>query len=268
MLSDIIREIKIEKIKINRLKDKYDSSSDINPTIGHEDFESLILSINNQGQNDPIYIWRNAIVDGRARTEALKQLGVKFVYVRKLPHKMGIEEREEVAKMKETRRHLTPTQKACKAVLAYYNVSASVRKSKGLNQESYAKASGASKANLQNAIYIYKNNKQWFDLLLDGKKIEYKNNLTDSLRILVAHLKEEKSLQDKINNELDEELYMSDIVEEVYHNKNYVYNKVLMGIELGNKENAFKNPDAQQVSIQDVIKFLQHKLIDELNKED
>ena len=41
-----------------------------------------------------------------------------------------------------------------------------------------------------------------------------------------------------------------------------------MGIELGNKENTFKNPDAQQVSIQDVIKFLQHKLIDELDKED
>ena len=263
MLSDILRDITVTKIKINTLKEKPDSSSEINPNISEDDFQALLINIKKEGQNDPIYIWRNSIVDGRARVKALKKLSVEFVYVKKLPHKMGKSEREKIAFMKEKRRHQTPTQKACKAVIAYHKVTASYRKSKGYDQESYAEASGASIANLRNANYIYKHNRQWFDLLKDGKKIEYKNNFTDSLKVLVAHLREEEKKQEKINKPSSQKLEILENEEIHYNGKKYVYDKILMGLELGNKENHFKNPKAEEVTIEDVIKFLQQKLLNE-----
>ena len=64
-------ELKIEYVDINSIK-PYLNNAKTHP---EEQIEQIKKSIQEFGNNDPIAVWNNEIVEGPGRYEALKQLG-------------------------------------------------------------------------------------------------------------------------------------------------------------------------------------------------
>lgn len=64
-------ELKIEYVDINSIK-PYKNNAKLHP---QEQIEQIKKSIQEFGNNDPIAVWHNEIVEGHGRYEALKQLG-------------------------------------------------------------------------------------------------------------------------------------------------------------------------------------------------
>lgn len=64
-------ELKIEYVDINSIK-PYKNNAKLHP---QEQIEQIKKSIQEFGNNDPIAVWHNEIVEGHGRYEAIKQLG-------------------------------------------------------------------------------------------------------------------------------------------------------------------------------------------------
>ena len=64
-------ELKIEYVDINSIK-PYEKNAKLHP---QEQIEQIKKSIQEFGNNDPIAVWNNEIVEGHGRYEALKELG-------------------------------------------------------------------------------------------------------------------------------------------------------------------------------------------------
>lgn len=63
--------LKIEYVDINTIK-PYERNAKLHP---QEQIEQIKKSIQEFGNNDPIAVWNNEIVEGHGRYEAIKQLG-------------------------------------------------------------------------------------------------------------------------------------------------------------------------------------------------
>ena len=63
--------LKIEYVDINTIK-PYEKNAKLHP---QEQIEQIKKSIQEFGNNDPIAVWHNEIVEGHGRYEAIKQLG-------------------------------------------------------------------------------------------------------------------------------------------------------------------------------------------------
>lgn len=66
-----MENLKIEYVDINSIK-PYKNNAKLHP---QEQIEQIKKSIEQFGNNDPIAVWNNEIVEGHGRYEALKQLG-------------------------------------------------------------------------------------------------------------------------------------------------------------------------------------------------
>jgi len=91
-------------------------------------------------------------------------------------------------KASENRRHQTPTQLACTAVLSW-----NTNKPKDTTQKEFIATYAVSIANFANAQWLYKNNRQVFEALRNGKKVtidsDNKYKTSDSLTAVVRFYK-------------------------------------------------------------------------------
>ena len=86
-----------------------------NPPALEADFNALKESISEIGQQMPILMFRNKVIDGRNRINALRALGIPFVLAKKIPNNTTLEDVRDMARSTEIRRHQTSAQKAIKA---------------------------------------------------------------------------------------------------------------------------------------------------------
>ncbi len=213
-----INNLSVKSIALPDLKDKngkwkYDESSEQFGMTVHMQYSKLKNSIKLKGQEVPILIWRNRIVDGRNRSKALDEHNIEEVLVRELPHKTSLADRMELAKGSEyDRRHETPTQLACNAVKEYLRKKAAGVKVK---QSEIVKDSLASSANFTNAMWIYKHQPNIFELLFNGEDIKLDNILTHSLSAIKKFYKEREEAMKALTEqrELDEEVAIAELDE-------------------------------------------------------
>ncbi len=205
----------IESQALSELKDKngnfkYDESSEQFGMTVSVQYEVLKESISKNGQQVPIWIWRDRIVDGRNRVKALSELGIEEVIVKKLPWKCKLEDRMELARNTEYgRRHQTPTQIACDAVKEYDRRKKLGSKEKNL-KEIILKETGASSANFSSARWILKNKPLIFKRLFDGEELKLDGDFkkTQSLPAIQSHYKKQEKAMDELKKQLvmEEEL--------------------------------------------------------------
>ena len=173
----------------------------------------LISDIELNGVKEPITICRSFIIDGRNRVNACKELGINKIPCIILARNTSNQKKMDYIMSKETRRHQTPTQKTCRAVNDWNSDS---NKPEDVTQKEYTDKMGVSLRNFAHAQYIYKHNKDLFDVLFDGHKIKINENkdhkTSDSLTAIVKFLKSQKLALEvgndtEIKNEKEIDIY-------------------------------------------------------------
>ena len=105
--------------KINNIIKGIHKLANINPNMDNQEFGQLKRSILQIGQQEPILLYRNLIVDGRHRTKALKELGCEYILYQELPRNTSLNEIKEIVMSKNARRNLTKSQKAIQAYFEF-----------------------------------------------------------------------------------------------------------------------------------------------------
>lgn len=105
-------------MEIKKLADiEVHSMAHLTPTMTQENFNALKLSIQDNGQELPIVLYRGACIDGRHRIKAMRELGMENIKTINEDSTMSLDDiRNKVLNVYECRRHETPTQKA---IMAY-----------------------------------------------------------------------------------------------------------------------------------------------------
>jgi hypothetical protein len=143
---------------------------------------ALELDIQQQGQVDPIVLYRGKIVDGRCRALACLALGVA-VRTESLPNNFTITEVTDKVKSLNTRRNLTKSQKAIIAAKQY-------RVDTSVEQKGIFTSWGVSKPDFAAANYLLTNRPDYADALFEGKKVPMGNGrFSYSVRTVCAFVK-------------------------------------------------------------------------------
>ncbi len=237
-----LKDLPVEIIPLSDLKDKngrfkYDESSEQFGMSVELQYDVLKESIRKKGQEVPILIWRERIVDGRNRCKALDELDIDTVDVKKLLYMSTLEERMELAKDTEYgHRHETPTQLACNAVKEFFRLK---KLGKKVTEASVLKNSLASAPNFRHAKWIHENQPMIFDRLFKGElvKLDDEHRPTQSLAAIAnVYKKQEKEMDDlKKQLEMDEELAISQLDQEDKEDKDINYNgklKIYQAIDI------------------------------------
>ena len=82
------------------------------------EFHSLVASIAEVGQIEPVTLYRGKVIDGRHRLQTLKLLGIEYIKYKSLPNNTTIDELREIVRGTEMRRHDSSIQKVCRAIIA------------------------------------------------------------------------------------------------------------------------------------------------------
>ena len=126
--------------------------------------EALKADIKENGQQLPILLWQNKIVDGRCRQEACQDLDLEL-NIKELPWNTTYEEVASIVKSLNTRRNLTFTQKVMSACIV------SLDKRNKSNIEEISKSWGVGSQATKNARYITKHKPKWAKILFEGGAI-------------------------------------------------------------------------------------------------
>lgn len=124
---------------------------------------ALTEDINNNGQREPIVLWKGKVVDGRCRQLALTTLGNRDITYKELDDTLTEEEVTIYVKSVNTRRNLTVTQKAITGAKEWID-------GKG-TQHSIAKSWGISERLLASAKYIATHKPEFIKPLFDGRSV-------------------------------------------------------------------------------------------------
>jgi hypothetical protein len=146
------------------------------------------------------------VIDGRTRIMIMKSLGLDIHAnrIRKLKYGTSQKEIEFEIKSANIRRNLTITQKAAVAARAY--LSMKHRGEKGVSIPVISKGWGVSKATLENALYIHKQDESIFEALWSGSSVEITNSdgkrtTTISINSVCQYLKREAEVAVRINQD-------------------------------------------------------------------
>jgi hypothetical protein len=175
--------------------------------------EQLALNedIKMNGQNQPIVLWRNEIVDGRCRQIACEYAGIE-VKAESLDWDMSVDEVIAKVKSLNTRRNLTLTQKAMVAA-----------RDGSTNMHELARKWGISVDSLKRAKYIAKHRPDYEKLLFDGEMVYLSNGKrTNALKTIatavradlesgVLVLDSETHFESAINTEAGKKWYAENI---------------------------------------------------------
>jgi len=189
----------------------------LTPQMTKLDFGALKNSIELNGQETPIVMYKGRCVDGRHRIKALIELGETSISARNEQSNLSEEDiKNKVLNVYERRRHQTPTQKAIIA-MRYYD--SSLLNGERIGKGKAAETMGTSRNSMNKAEQLQKlAGSEIIELLFNGNKInigtDSKPSMTDSLTSLVNHFKSNvdsiiaSSLgkQEMSNNMTDEEL--------------------------------------------------------------
>jgi len=210
-----LREIKLENLEIHEL-------AELTPTMTEVQFNTLVNSIAENGQELPIVTYRGKVIDGRHRVKALRELGLTTVKAVSEDSSMSIEDiKHKILNVYENRRHQTSTQKA---IMAYRMYAEGKAKGEKVSQGAIANLAGTTRKQLARAKELHGlAGDVVIELLFQGQRINTgtmsQPNNTDSLATLIAYYKKvteelvENTETTKINEDFtDEEITLSNQV--------------------------------------------------------
>ena len=197
-------------------------------------YEALKADIEQNGQLDPVVIYRGKIVDGRHRFLILNELNIKTITCFKMPNNATLSDIKKLVRSKETRRHETATQLA---ISALRHITKSNEK---MTQAEASKMFGVGPKAIGFAkkILVDYKREDLLDILFDGGKINigtsYQPFMTDSLKTIVNWLDENKatSVENKIGitarTELteDENIIVNQFVRSVQKESKFVLDEI------------------------------------------
>lgn len=129
---------------------------------------SLTLDIKENGQREPIVIWKGKVVDGRCRQIALLSLNRDLIY-KELDDTLTDDEVKLYVKSVNTRRSLTITQKLIIAAKEYLTIKSSSVKKLSITW-------GVSASSLDNTIWLSRNFPHVIEPLFNGLSVEILDN--------------------------------------------------------------------------------------------
>ena len=197
-------------------------------------YEALKADIEQNGQLDPVVIYRGKIVDGRHRFLILNELNIKTITCFKMPNNSTLSDIKKLVRSKETRRHETATQLA---ISALRHITKSNEK---MTQAEASKMFGVGPKAIGFAkkILVDYKREDLLDILFDGGKINigtsYQPFMTDSLKTIVNWLDDNKatSVENKIGitarTELteDENIIVNQFVRSVQKESKFVLDEI------------------------------------------
>lgn len=197
-------------------------------------YEALKADIEQNGQLDPVVIYRGKIVDGRHRFLILNELNIKTITCFKMPNNSTLSDIKKLVRSKETRRHETATQLA---ISALRHITKSNEK---MTQAEASKMFGVGPKAIGFAkkILVDYKREDLLDILFDGGKINigtsYRPFMTDSLKTIVNWLDDNKatSVENKIGitarTELteDENIIVNQFVRSVQKESKFVLDEI------------------------------------------
>ena len=197
-------------------------------------YEALKADIEQNGQLDPVVIYRGKIVDGRHRFLILNELNIKTITCFKMPNNSTLSDIKKLVRSKETRRHETATQLA---ISALRHITKSNEK---MTQAEASKMFGVGPKAIGFAkkILVDYKREDLLDILFDGGKINigtsYQPFMTDSLKTIVNWLDENKatSVENRIGitarTELteDENIIVNQFVRSVQKESKFVLDEI------------------------------------------
>ena len=197
-------------------------------------YEALKADIEQNGQLDPVVIYRGKIVDGRHRFLILNELNIKTITCFKMPNNSTLSDIKKLVRSKETRRHETATQLA---ISALRHITKSNEK---MTQAEASKMFGVGPKAIGFAkkILVDYKREDLLDILFDGGKINigtsYNPFMSDSLKTIVNWLDDNKatSVENKIGitarTELteDENIIVNQFVRSIQKESKFVLDEI------------------------------------------
>ena len=183
--------------KMNLVEVEIHELANLTPSMTEAEFKGLKLSIQENGQQMPIKMYRGKCIDGRHRVKALRELGVTDVLYENENSQLSLEDiRTKILTVYERRRHQTPTQKAILAYREYQRVRESGDK---IGQGAVAESLGTTIKQLGRAKQLDEvAGKDIVELLFQGNRInigtEAHPNNTDSLDSLINYFKKHREM--------------------------------------------------------------------------
>ena len=197
-------------------------------------YEALKTDIEQNGQLDPVVIYRGKIVDGRHRFIILNELNIKTITCFKMPNNSTLSDIKKLVRSKETRRHETATQLAISALRHI------IKSNEKMTQAEASKMFGVGPKAIGFAkkILVDYKREDLLDILFDGGKINigtsYNPFMSDSLKTIVNWLDDNKatSVENKIGitarTELteDENIIVNQFVRSVQKESKFVLDEI------------------------------------------
>lgn len=197
------------------------------PVMTQEQYVALKIDIENNGQIDPVILYRGRIIDGRHRLKIAKELGQIQILTVSIPNNSTINDIRAMVKSKETHRHQTPTQLAIYAYRQMISNNMNTKsKDKIMTQADAAKYYGIAVRQISRVSKLDTQllRPDILDILFTGNKFNIGTSnrplLTDSLQSVINYL-------DKISAE--QSTILSDIVfeEQLTEEDNLVVAKIM-----------------------------------------
>ena len=184
----------MEQIKVSDLlTHRY---AEITPNMIEAQFEALKLDIEQNGQLEPIKVWKHKnklyVYDGRHRLKSIKELGLETIKA-EVDDKATEEEIKTRVKSLENRRHQTPTQLAIMAFKEYKLLSENAESKE--SQESVAKRYGISRKSLAEVKTLSERAPELIEILFNGDKFNTGTTtnpcFTNNIRVINAFVKDD-----------------------------------------------------------------------------
>jgi len=246
------------EVNVDELQEHY--LSKINPLMREHDYIALMISLEQYGQLEPIWLFRGKVIDGRHRLKALKEIGSKTIKANELYHLYSKEQLKELLIMKHTHRSEDAMDKAIKAFREYKEL---LQKGEEITKIVIEKKYGAKSRAITRleTIHQYLGGDETLAMLFSGKLLKY----TDEQGKVKATRSLDKlySLALKKKNELKEEMYFK---EQTDTNIEDIANNILINIQQKYGEEMLlliKNKIEEEISSN---KTLHQKIYDKLNK--
>lgn len=160
------------------------------PVMDDAQYSAFKLDIENNGQIQPVLLYRGRIVDGRHRLRALTELGIETIKTEKLANNLTLDKLKEIVNSTEVRRHQTPTMIAAKAYRLYVG---------GMKQADAATKAGSSLTNLKRVAQIANLGRNDIITTLEqGGKVNISSDgrfpmMSDSLLAIVNKIKDDNA---------------------------------------------------------------------------